>query len=179
MDEETLGVYNNALMASNHSNKTLFVSAGSDKNISLVTTNGNNNKMVCNKAGIYAIMVAIEYKDGVASNISVSYRELDASYFIFILKSKPTDDTFFNSEALQSSNDSLAMGSFSLYSSIIDTIVLKGKNSEGLTIKQIHEAYPNMAFVDTATGWEIKYSLFESGKFILNRNYVIYLNPNS
>ena len=49
MDEETLGVYNNALMASNHSNKTLFVSAGSDKNISLVTTNGNNNKMVCNK----------------------------------------------------------------------------------------------------------------------------------
>lgn len=124
-------------------------------------------------------MVAIEYKDGVASNISVSYRELDASYFIFILKSKPTDDTFFNSEALETSNDFLAMGSFSLYSSIIDTIVLKGKSSEGLTIKQIHEAYPNMAFVDTATGWEIKYSLFESGKFILNRNYVIYLNPNS
>lgn len=179
MDEETLGVYNNALMASNHSNKTLFVSAGSNKNISLVTTNGKNNKMVCNKAGIYAIMVAIEYKDGVASNISVSYRELDASYFIFILKSKPTDDTFFDSKALQTSNEFLAMGSFSLYSSIIDTIAFQGKNSEGLTIKQIHEAYPNMAFVDTATGWEIKYSLFKSGKFILNRNYVIYLNPNS
>lgn len=179
MDADTLNIYNNALTASNHSNKTPFVSVGSGKNISLVTTNGKNNKMVCNKAGIYAIMVAIEYKDGVASNISVSYRELDASYFIFILKSKPTDDTFFNSEALETSNDFLAMGSFSLYSSIIDTIVLKGKSSEGLTIKQIHEAYPNMAFVDTATGWEIKYSLFESGKFILNRNYVIYLNPNS
>ena len=75
-------------------------------------------------------MVAIEYKDGVASNISVSYCELDASYFIFILKSKPTDDTFFDSKALQTSNKFLAMGSFGLYSSIIDTIAFQGKNSE-------------------------------------------------
>ena len=48
-----------------------------------------------------------------------------------------------------------------------------------LNIKQIHEMYPNMMLIDTATGWEIKYSLFENKQFILNRNYVLYLKSNN
>lgn len=178
MDDDTLNTYNNALTASNHSNKSPFISVGNDKKISLVTTNGKNNKLVCNSPGIYGIMIAIDYKDGVASNISVSYRELDASYFIFILKSKPAADTFFDYDALKSSNEFLAVATFNLYSSISETSVFQG-DSDGasieLTIKQIHETYPNKMFIDTGTGWEINYDLFESGKFILNRNYVLYL----
>ena len=127
--------------------------------------------------GIYGIMIAIEYKEGVASNISVSYRELDASYFIFILKSRPTNDTFFIYDELKNSEVFLAVATFNLYSSITTNSIFQGEK-EGITteiiIQQIHQLYPNMAFVDTATGWKINYSLFESGKFILNRNFVLY-----
>lgn len=53
------------------------------------------------------------------------------------------------------------------------------KMGAALNIKQIHEMYPNMILIDTATGWEIKYSLFENKQFILNRNYVLYLKSNN
>lgn len=179
MDEDVLSVYNSELALSTHTNKTPFKSVGDDQKIELVSTDGKNNKLVCTAPGIYGIMVAIEYQDGVASNISVSYRELDASYFIFILKSRPVSDTFFDYDELKNSDDFLAVATFNLYSSITTTSVFQGE-SEGtsteITIQQIHELYPNMAFVDTATGWEIDYSLFESGKFTLNRNYVLYLD---
>ena len=53
------------------------------------------------------------------------------------------------------------------------------KMGAALNIKQIHEMYPNMILIDTVTGWEIKYSLFENKQFILNRNYVLYLKSNN
>ena len=103
----------------------------------------------------YGIMVAIEYKEGIASNISVSYRELDASYFIFILKSRPTNDTFFISDELKNSEVFLAVATFNLYSSITTNSIFQSEK-EGITteitIQQIHQLYPNMVFVDTATG---------------------------
>ena len=183
MDTDTIDTYNNALTASNHNNKTPFVSVASNQNISLVTTNGKNNKLVCTQPGIYAIMVAIEYEDGVASNISVAYRKLDAKYSIFILKSMPTADTFFDSNSLKASDEFLAMATYDLYDTINVTTptfeTVSATGSTTTTLAKIHKKYPNMIFVDTATGWEIKYSLFESGKFVINRNYVIYLNPNS
>lgn len=179
MDNDILDVYNSALSSSNHINKTPFKSIGSHQKINLVSTNEKNNKLVCTSSGIYGIMVAIEYKEGVASNISVSYRELDASYFIFILKSRPTNETFFDYDELKNSEDFLAVATFNLYSSITINSIFQSEK-EGITteitIQQIHQLYPNMAFVDTATGWKIDYSLFESGKFILNRNFVLYLD---
>lgn len=175
MKDDILSTYNDAMQASTHTNKTPFVSVGSSAKMSLVSTNGKTNKIVCNSAGIYGIMIAVKYKDGIASEISVSYRELDASYFIFVLKSKPSADTFFDYEELKNSDEFLAVATFNLYSNVTASSVFQDENSSEITISQIEQLYPNKVLKDTATGWEIKYSLFEKGKFVLNRNYVLYL----
>lgn len=177
MDDETLNLYNNALTASNHTNKTPFKSIGNNEKISL-PTDGKNNKLVCNSPGIYAIMVAIEYKNGVADDINVSYRELDASYSMFILSSKPTDDTFFDYKTLRNADNFIAVATFNLYTAITLDSVFEGVNGTETivtSIAEIYKKYPNMIFMDTATGWKIDYNLFASGNFILNRNYVLYL----
>lgn len=177
MDDETLNLYNNALTASNHTNKTPFKSIGKNEKISL-PTDGKNNKLVCNSPGIYAIMVAIEYKNGVADDINVSYRELDASYSMFILSSKPTDDTFFDYKTLRNADNFIAVATFNLYTAITLDSVFEGVNGTETivtSIAEIYKKYPNMIFMDTATGWKIDYNLFASGNFILNRNYVLYL----
>ena len=177
MDDETLNIYNNALTASNHTNKTPFKSIGSNEKISL-PTDGKNNKLVCNSPGIYAIMLAIGYKNGVADDINVSYRELDASYSMFILSSKLTDDTFFDYKTLRNADNFIAVATVNLYTTINVDSVFEGVNGTetiATSISDIHEKYPDMVFMDTATGWKIDYNLFESGKFTFNRNYVLYL----
>lgn len=176
MSEEILDTYNNALRLSNHTNKTPFASVDDSAKINLDTSAATINKLICKTSGIYEIMVAISYKNGEASNISVSYRELDASYFIFILKSKPTDDFFFDYDELTKSDTFLAVATFNLYSPINSTSIFQGVDNSEINIAKIKQAYPNMVLKDSATGWEIKYSLFDSGKFILNRNYVLYLD---
>lgn len=93
--------------------------------------------------------------------------------------SKPNENMFFDYKKLEESTEFVASGAFNLYSSIVETSILFDKQGNALNIKQIHEMYPNMILIDTATGWEIKYSLFENKQFILNRNYVLYLKSNN
>lgn len=123
-------------------------------------------------------MVAIGYKNGVADDINVSYRELDASYSMFILSSKPTDDTFFDYKTLRNADNFITVATVNLYTTINVDSVFEGVNGTetiATSISDIHEKYADMVFMDTATGWKIDYNLFESGKFTLNRNYVLYL----
>lgn len=93
--------------------------------------------------------------------------------------SKPNENMFFDYKKLEESTEFVAAETFNLYSSIVETSILFDKQGNALNIKQIHEMYPNMILIDTATGWEIKYSLFENKQFILNRNYVLYLKSNN
>lgn len=178
MSNELLNYYNNSLLLSSHTNKTPFISVDDGQKINLSSTDGKINKMVCNDSGIYGILLAIDYKDGLPSTISLSFRELDASYFMFILKSKPETDFFLDYDELMNSDKFLAVATFNLFTPITTSSVFQGRGeatSIDITIQKIHSLYPSMSFIDTATGWEIPYSLFESGQFILNRNYVLYL----
>lgn len=176
MSEDVLDTYNNALLLSNHTNKIPFASVDDNAKINMDTSGDKINKLICNASGIYEIMVAINYRNGQASNVSVSYRELDASYFVFILKSKPSNDFFFDYDELTKSDNFLAVATFNLYSAITSTSVFQGVDNTEINIDKIRQEYSNMVLKDTATGWEIKYSLFDNGKFILNRNYVLYLD---
>ena len=65
-----------------------------------------------------------------------------------------------------------------MYTAITLDSVFEGVNGTETivtSIAEIYKKYPNMIFMDTATGWKIDYNLFASGNFILNRNYVLYL----
>lgn len=124
-------------------------------------------------------MFVIDFINGIPKSVGVSYRELNENCNILILSSKPNENMFFDYKKLEESTEFVASGAFNLYSSIVETSILFDKQGNALNIKQIHEMYPNMILIDTATGWEIKYSLFENKQFILNRNYVLYLKSNN
>ena len=175
IDETLLDEYNTALAQSTNANKTPFKNVGDEK----IKINDKTNKIFCKASGTYDFMFVIDFINGIPKSVGVSYRELNENCNILILSSKPNENMFFDYKKLEESTEFVASGTFNLYSSIAETSILFDKQGNALNIKQIHEMYPNMILIDTATGWEIKYSLFETNKFILNRNYVLYLKSNN
>ncbi len=148
---------------------------GTDTNVIKLS----DNKITVNKSGHYSFIALINYDEGVASSATVAYKENDIKYHLIIYKfnsiysvnGEIIDETVFSDTSNKNIYASY-VGTGNSYLTNKTVITYNDTNKSSITIESIYNQ--GYVFVDTATGCEIPYSVFESGAFCLNRSYVLY-----
>ncbi len=137
-----------------------------------------DNKISVSQSGHYSFLVLLGYKDGIPVSATIAYKENDVKYHFIVYRyddiydgnGNVKDQTVF-SDTGNSKIYASYEGSGNSYLDLETSLMRKGENYN-VTIEQI---YKNYVLVDTATGCEIPYSVFENKAFYLNRSYVLYL----
>lgn len=143
----------------------------------------SDNKITVSKSGHYSFIALINYQDGVASSATIAYKENDVKYHLIIYKYDSiydsNGDVIDNTVFLDINHESI-YASYSGYgnSYLTNETVITYNDTNKSSVK-VEEIYKGYVLVDTATGLEIPYSVFENGVFYLNRSYVLYFKGKS
>lgn len=137
-----------------------------------------DNKISVSKSGHYSFLVLLGYKDGIPVSATIAYKENNVKYHFIVYKYAAIYDN--NGNIIDSTvfstvdHDSIYASYEGAANSYLtkDTALIRRGATASETIEKIYQAY---VLVDTATGLEIPYAVFENSAFYLNRSYVFYL----
>lgn len=138
-----------------------------------------DNKISVSKSGHYSFLVLLGYKDGIPVSATIAYKENDVKYHFIVYRSAAIYDN--NGNIIDSTVFS-NVDHASIYASYEgaansyltkDTALIRRGATASETIEDIYQK--KYVLVDTATGLEIPYTVFENSAFYLNRSYVLYL----
>lgn len=136
-----------------------------------------DNKISVSESGHYSFLVLLEYEDGIPVSVMIAYKKNDVKYHFIVYKYEDIYDNG-NVDIFSSLDDEKIYaryeGTANSYLNEETSLTVTGNNNK--TIENIYKTY---VLVDTATGLEIPYAVFENGAFYLNRSYVLYLKKKS
>lgn len=160
----------------------------------------SDSKMTCNVAGYYSFLFTVTYEKGKPTEIQVAYLKHEDKYQIIILSEKPTNNIFIDRKVGGESylyaptwNETIDVGNAFAYGSGTGTCIVASYSAErhstvdsskgfdvyrtgknDVEILTVSRFLSGRKVYDTATGIEVT-ELLETGKFQLNRNYVLYI----
>lgn len=179
MANNDLEKFNTALDSSTYADKIHFLSVGDASSNENAIINKNNTILI-KKTGNYDFVITVDYVDGEISQINVAYKKNIDKYAFVVLTEKPKDLVFIDYESLIYSDSFLVACEMVADSKMNELSVLYSHSAEkeasaASTIKELFENNKDYLIIDTATEFELTLDMFKDGNFVLNRNYILYL----
>lgn len=138
----------------------------------------SDNQITVDTSGSYTLIFRVEYDNGSPKSISFAFRDNGQKYSFIVLEQKPDATFFTDRDALQSALLMYCEGRINSYLTkdtvLTDVYVKRAAVTTPTTIAGLFASQSGKRMIDTATGAELSYTLFEEGTFCLGRNYVVY-----
>lgn len=138
----------------------------------------DGNTLKVSRAGSYTLVFSVKHEGGRISNISVAYCKNERRYSFVVLSEKPAQAYFTDKKALAPQilvQCEAAVRSYLKKDTVLNDVHAKTDAQAAITdIESLFAAHTGKRMYDTATGEELTATLFEEGRFCLNRHYVVY-----
>lgn len=138
----------------------------------------DGNTLKVSRAGSYTLVFSVKHEGGRISNISVAYCKNERRYSFIVLSEKPKQAYFTDKEALAPQilvQCEAAVHTYLTKDTVLNDVHAKTAAQAAITdIASLFAAHPGKRMYDTATGEELTATLFEEGRFCLNRHYIVY-----